>query len=143
MSRIHEALKKAEQERAMSQAGSRVETTPAAVEVAEAAVAAAPALGALPGFSANSESLITRTRQTQWSPDTNCMARASSRPVQTFSIGFGKQDFDEAKYARAVAQRFGTEHHDVARTGTMEGRACGQRCYARIAGCESGAFRRQ
>jgi capsular exopolysaccharide synthesis family protein len=73
MSRIHEALKKAEQERAMSQAGSRVETTPAAVEVAEAAVAAAPALGALPGFSANSESLITRTRQTQWSPDTNCM----------------------------------------------------------------------
>ncbi len=40
------------------------------------------------------------------------MARASSRPVQTFSIGFGKQDFDEAKYARAVAERFGTQHHE-------------------------------
>src|SRR5205807_741363 len=40
------------------------------------------------------------------------MARSSSRPVKTFSIGFGKQDFDETKYARAVAQKFGTEHHE-------------------------------
>jgi asparagine synthase (glutamine-hydrolysing) len=41
------------------------------------------------------------------------MARASSRPVKTFSIGFAHQDFDEAPYARAVAQRFGTEHHEL------------------------------
>lgn len=73
MSRIHEALKKAEQERAMSQPGSRVEITPAAVEVAEAAVAAAPALGTLPALTVNSESLLTRSRQTRWSPDSNCM----------------------------------------------------------------------
>ncbi|HZP64087.1 MAG TPA: asparagine synthase (glutamine-hydrolyzing) [Terriglobales bacterium] len=41
------------------------------------------------------------------------MARASSRPVKTFSIGFAHQDFDEAPYARAVAERFGTEHHEL------------------------------
>jgi asparagine synthase (glutamine-hydrolysing) len=41
------------------------------------------------------------------------MARASSRPVKTFSIGFAHEDFDEAQYARAVAERFGTEHHEL------------------------------
>lgn len=40
------------------------------------------------------------------------MARASSSPVKTFSIGFGKQDYNEAPYARAVAEKFGTEHHE-------------------------------
>ena len=40
------------------------------------------------------------------------MARASERPVKTFSIGFGKQDFNEAPYARAVAEKFKTEHHE-------------------------------
>ncbi|MGH9486493.1 MAG: asparagine synthase (glutamine-hydrolyzing) [Terriglobales bacterium] len=38
------------------------------------------------------------------------MARASSRPVKTFSIGFEHSDFDESPYARQVAERFGTEH---------------------------------
>ena len=41
------------------------------------------------------------------------MARASSGPVKTFSIGFANQDFNEAEYARAVAERFGTEHHEL------------------------------
>lgn len=40
------------------------------------------------------------------------MARASSRPIKTFSIGFSKEDFNEAKYARAVSERFHTEHHE-------------------------------
>jgi len=41
------------------------------------------------------------------------MARASSRPVQTFSIGFQHADFDEAPYAHRVAQHFGTDHHEL------------------------------
>ena len=41
------------------------------------------------------------------------MARISSKPVKTFSIGFGHDDFNEAHYARIVAQRFGTEHHEM------------------------------
>jgi asparagine synthase (glutamine-hydrolysing) len=41
------------------------------------------------------------------------MARASSKPVKTFSIGFTHNDFDEAHYARIVAKRFGTDHHEL------------------------------
>src|SRR5208283_2553102 len=41
------------------------------------------------------------------------MARASSGPVKTFSIGFTKDDFNEARYARMVAEKFGTDHHEM------------------------------
>jgi asparagine synthase (glutamine-hydrolysing) len=41
------------------------------------------------------------------------MARAGSRPVKTFSIGFRHADFNEAPYARLVAERFGTEHREL------------------------------
>jgi asparagine synthase (glutamine-hydrolysing) len=41
------------------------------------------------------------------------MARASSKPVKTFSIGFSHDDFNEAHYARMVAKQFGTEHHEL------------------------------
>jgi asparagine synthase (glutamine-hydrolysing) len=40
------------------------------------------------------------------------MARNSSRPVKTFSIGFREDSYDELKYARVTAERFGTEHHE-------------------------------
>jgi asparagine synthase (glutamine-hydrolysing) len=40
------------------------------------------------------------------------MAEASSRPVQTFSIGFDEPAFDELEHARRVATHFGTEHHE-------------------------------
>jgi asparagine synthase (glutamine-hydrolysing) len=41
------------------------------------------------------------------------MAKASSGPVKTFSIGFRDPDFDEANYARIVAKHFRTEHHEL------------------------------
>src|SRR6266436_5674230 len=41
------------------------------------------------------------------------MARASSGRVKTFSIGFKKDDFNEADYARIVANKFGTDHHEM------------------------------
>src|SRR3954462_4550960 len=40
------------------------------------------------------------------------MARTSSRPVKTFSIGFDDPAFDELEHARTVARHFGTEHHE-------------------------------
>ncbi len=41
------------------------------------------------------------------------MARASSQPVKTFTVGFRQADFNEAPYARMVAQKFGTDHHEL------------------------------
>ena len=41
------------------------------------------------------------------------MARASPRPIKTFSVGFEHADFNEAPYAKLVAERFGTEHHEL------------------------------
>lgn len=41
------------------------------------------------------------------------MARASSKRVKTFSIGFSNQDFNEAGHAHAVARHFDTEHHEL------------------------------
>ncbi|MCE9613656.1 MAG: asparagine synthase (glutamine-hydrolyzing) [Lentisphaerae bacterium] len=40
------------------------------------------------------------------------MSEAASGPVKTFSIGFEEAGFSELPYARAVAQRYGTEHHE-------------------------------
>jgi asparagine synthase (glutamine-hydrolysing) len=40
------------------------------------------------------------------------MARASPTPVRTFSIGFAEAQYDELQFAREVAQRFGTDHHE-------------------------------
>jgi asparagine synthase (glutamine-hydrolysing) len=40
------------------------------------------------------------------------MQQQSSRPVKTFSVGFGKT-INELPFARAVASRYGTEHHEI------------------------------
>ena len=41
------------------------------------------------------------------------MAKHSSQPVQTFSIGFEDQTYNELEYARTVSKHFGTAHHEL------------------------------
>jgi asparagine synthase (glutamine-hydrolysing) len=41
------------------------------------------------------------------------MSRASSGPVKTFSIGFDEPEYDELRYARLAAERYGTDHHEL------------------------------
>jgi asparagine synthase (glutamine-hydrolysing) len=41
------------------------------------------------------------------------LSRQSSTPVKTFSIGFDDPEANELGYARAVAERYGTDHHEA------------------------------
>jgi asparagine synthase (glutamine-hydrolysing) len=40
-------------------------------------------------------------------------AQESAQPVQTFSIGFEERSFSELEQARAIAHRYGTDHHEL------------------------------
>lgn len=40
------------------------------------------------------------------------MAGLMEQPVKTFSIGFANEEYNELPYARMVAERYGTEHHE-------------------------------
>jgi asparagine synthase (glutamine-hydrolysing) len=40
------------------------------------------------------------------------MARAGGGRVKTFSIGFAAKQYDETRYARVVAERYGTDHEE-------------------------------
>jgi asparagine synthase (glutamine-hydrolysing) len=40
------------------------------------------------------------------------MARLSTAPIRTFSIGFSEAQYDELKFARLVARHVGSEHHE-------------------------------
>lgn len=41
------------------------------------------------------------------------ISEISNERVKTFSVGFDVPDFNELEYARLVAKRFGTEHHEI------------------------------
>ena len=41
------------------------------------------------------------------------MQKSSSRPVQTFTIGFNEPEFDESRHAAAIARHLGTTHHEL------------------------------
>jgi asparagine synthase (glutamine-hydrolysing) len=41
------------------------------------------------------------------------MALQSPEPVKTFSIGFDEAEFNELKYSTLVAEKYGTEHHEI------------------------------
>lgn len=68
MSRIHEALKKAEQERAISQGSARVEVASTVMEPVTA-----PLPSVAPSLSYTADALLSKSRSTQWHPDPGCM----------------------------------------------------------------------
>jgi asparagine synthase (glutamine-hydrolysing) len=39
--------------------------------------------------------------------------RLADGPVKTFSVGYAEQEYSELEYARQVAERIGTDHHEV------------------------------
>ena len=41
------------------------------------------------------------------------MSQICDKRVKTFSVGFQEQDYNELKFARAIAKRFDTEHHEL------------------------------
>lgn len=41
------------------------------------------------------------------------MQQHAAQPVQTFTVGFPQQEYDETLYARRVAEHLGTEHHEL------------------------------
>jgi asparagine synthase (glutamine-hydrolysing) len=49
------------------------------------------------------------------------MSQAMDRPVQTFSIGFVEEAYNELPYSQQMAQRFATDHHELLVTADVAG----------------------
>ena len=41
------------------------------------------------------------------------MSKLGNQPVKTFSIGFNEPDFNELPFAREIARKYSTEHHEL------------------------------
>ncbi len=41
------------------------------------------------------------------------MSKVSTEKIQTFNINFDESEFSEAKYAKLIAQKFNTQHHEI------------------------------
>ena len=41
------------------------------------------------------------------------MSRHSTKPIKTFSIGFSESKYSELRYAKLVAEKFNTDHHEL------------------------------
>lgn len=41
------------------------------------------------------------------------MSEVTTEPVKTFSVGFAEKSYDETPFARIVAERFKTDHHEI------------------------------
>jgi asparagine synthase (glutamine-hydrolysing) len=41
------------------------------------------------------------------------MSQVSSEKIRTFNVSFDESDFSEAKYARIIAAKFNTQHHEI------------------------------
>ncbi len=41
------------------------------------------------------------------------MSKVSSEKIQTFNVSFDESEFSEAKYAKLIAKKFNTQHHEI------------------------------
>jgi len=46
------------------------------------------------------------------------MSKVSTGKIQTFNVSFDEGEFSEAKYAKQIAQKFNTQHHEIKLTPT-------------------------
>src|SRR5438067_3304597 len=95
MSRIHEALKKAEEQRAASQGGSIESASISEMVIESAATAVAPAVehtpaavSAMPSFASpfTFDTLLARCAQARWSPDSKTMLFFNSEDEQGYRM---------------------------------------------------------
>jgi len=85
----------------MNEAQARVRLRTAFDEAVEAQMAADVPLGAFLSGGIDSSSVVAS------------MALQSSTPVKTFSIGFEEAAYNELDYARLVAEKYRTDHHEI------------------------------